>query len=236
MKKSILALFVLLLIFILTCVYQKTYQIYAKTNDNTATTESATLPSQPSEPAAILPNTKKEDTVLKVETTKVIAIKSTPKEPEITALKKVIETATATKTIKAVPVETSTKKPEEVKKKEITLTKPTIEKESKTVTKKEPAKKTVPIASITVKEDHDLKEIDSLMQALKDRDIALKNREELELHIQQLIKKALDDRFKAIAYMNKEELRLLELQKELLNVRDIAYKKIGQTNTPTSGE
>jgi len=51
-----------------------------------------------------------------------------------------------------------------------------------------------------------------------------------------LIKKALDDRFKAIAYMNKEELRLLELQKELLNVRDIAYKKIGQTNTPTSGE
>lgn len=82
----------------------------------------------------------------------------------------------------------------------------------------------------------DLEEIDSLMEALKDRDTALKNRDELELHIQQLIKQALDDRFNAIAYMNKEELRLLKMQKELLAHRDIAYEKIGQINTPKLGE
>lgn len=81
----------------------------------------------------------------------------------------------------------------------------------------------------------DLEEIDSLMEALKDRDTALKNRDELELHIQQLIKQALDDRFNAIAYMNKEELRLLKMQKELLAHRDIAYEKIGQINTPKLG-
>ena len=246
MKKSILALFVLLFILILTCVYQKTYQIYAENNDNTTTTVSTTSPSKPT---AILPSPKKEDTVLKVETHKVIAVKPIPEEPKITVEKKVPTTAPVTKVVKAVSAPTvhSVKKPEEVKKKELALskpiaqTKPAPEKESKPVSKKEPVKtmvqdstKTTP--STTVKENHDLEEIDSLMQALKDRNIALENRAKFELQIQQLITKALDDRFKAIAHMNREEIHLLYLQKELLKARDIAYEKIGQTNTPTSGE
>ena len=249
MKKSILALFVLLFLFILMCVYQKTYQIYAKNNNNTITAVHTTSSIQPSESTVILPSIKKENTALKVETHKVVTIKSTPKEPHIAVEKKIPTTIPVVKAVKTVPVPkiTSHKKSEEVKKKEITLSKPTpetktaLEKVNKPIGKKEPLKTMVPDTTVeqqkpSLKEDHDLKEIDSLMQALKDRDGALKDREELELRIQQLIKEALDNRFNAIAYMNKEELRLLDLQKELLNVRDIAYKKIGQTNTPTSGE
>ena len=251
MKKSILALFVLLFLLILVCIYQKTYQIYAENNDNTITAVRTTSPMQPLESTAILPSTKKENTALKVETHKVVTVKSTPKEPQIAVEKKVPTTVTEVKAVKTISVPTIApiKKSKEVKKKEITLsipetktqTKPTLQKENKSIGRKEPIKAMVPdttetVPSKTTKEDYDLKEINSLMQALKDRDGALKNREELELRIQQLIKEALDNRFNAIAYMNKEELRLLDLQKELLNTRDIAYKKIGQTKTPTSGE
>jgi len=82
----------------------------------------------------------------------------------------------------------------------------------------------------------DIEEIDALMQALKEREVAFKNRDEFELHLQELINRALENRSAAIAHMNKEGLHLIELQKELLKARDIAYDKIGQTNNLTSGE
>ena len=83
---------------------------------------------------------------------------------------------------------------------------------------------------------NDIEEIESLMQALKEREDAFKNRDEFELHLRQLIKQALKNRSVAIAHMNKEELHLIELQKELIKARDRVYDKIGQTNIPTSGE
>jgi len=90
--------------------------------------------------------------------------------------------------------------------------------------------------TIPVSKNNDIEEIDSLIQALKEREDAFKNRDAFELHIQELIQQALENRSAAIAHMNQEELRLIELQKELLKTRDIAYDKIGQTTIQKSGE
>ncbi len=174
MKKSILVLSVLLLLLILTCVYQKAYVPFVNHNDdhpNTLTTM----------PPAPIHTVKKETTELKV------------KEKEI---------------------------PRSITQTEVL---------------DEPISKDKP-SSVPVSKDNDIAKIDTLVQALKEREVALKNRDEFELHIQQLINQALEDRSAAIAHMNQEELRLIELQKELLKTRDIAYDKIGQTNIPRSGE
>ena len=163
-----------------------------------------------------------------------------------TLAKKVVAPVTATKPVlntviptpptqkKEVSIPKDTTTPAKKVVAPVTLTKPVEAVTASTAIVKTSKNLEPKVAETTKKQD--LEEIDSLMEALKDRDSALKNRDELELRIQQLIKKALDNRFKAIAYMNKEELRLLELQKELLDNRDIAYKKIGQINTPKSGE
>jgi vacuolar-type H+-ATPase subunit I/STV1 len=82
----------------------------------------------------------------------------------------------------------------------------------------------------------DLEEIDSLLQALKNRDIALQYRDELILRIQELIKQVLDNRTTTIDQMNNEEEHLLQLHEELLKTRDIAYDKIGQSTISTSGK
>ena len=172
MKKSILVLFVLLLLFMLTCVYQKAYVPYV----NHSNTNPNTLSTMPP-----LPTLKKAMTESEVQEKEIHLSKSQPK----------------------------------------VLANPISKEKTATVT-----------ASI----DNDIEEIDSLIQALKEREDALKNRDAFELHIQQLIKQALDNRSAVIAHMNKEELRLLELQKELLKTRDVDYAKIGQPNIPTSGE
>ena len=171
MKKSILALSVLLLLLILTCLYEKTYVLYTKYHDNTTSTLATVTP---------ITTTKKETSMVKV------------------------------------------------KEKEIIISKSEADILHKLISKQK--------ASTTPVKQNDIEEIDTLMQALKEREDAFKNRDEFELHLQQLIKQALENRSAAIAHMNKEELHLLELQKELLKKRDIAYEKIGQTNTPTSGE
>ena len=163
MKKSILALLVLLFLLILTCVYQKTYVLYEKYHDNTPT----------------------------ITTSHLLTVK---KEKEII---------------------TSNREAEVL---------------HKLMTQQKPSTMTAPA------KQNDIEEIDTLMQALKERDGALRNRDEFELHLQELIKRALKNRSAAIAHMYQEELHLLELQKELIKTRDRAYDKIGQPNTPTSGE
>lgn len=112
--------------------------------------------------------------------------------------------------------------------KSIPDSKTNIEDTDTTAHKKEP--------QIIFAKKQDLEEIDSLLEALKRRDIALKHRDDLILRIQQLIKQALDNRSTVIQDMNKDEQHLLQVQKELLKTRDIAYDKIGQPNIPTSGK
>lgn len=182
MKKSILALLVLLFLLIITCVYQKTDVLHAKYNDSPPNTMTAIA-------ATPLPAIKKETTEVKLE-----------------------EKTTIEKEIKIAKSET-----------EILQT-PVIKQETFVATPPAPAKQ------------KDIEEIDTLMQALKDREVAFKNRDKFELHLQQLIKQALENRSTAITHMNKEELHLIEVQKELINARDLTYNKINQTNNPTSGE
>jgi len=160
MKKSILALLVLLFLLILTCVYQKTDVLYAKHNDNSPNTL-ATIVATP------LPSIKKE-TAIEKETTMV-------------------------------------KSEEKKRKKETLITKTEAEVLPKLMVKE----KTLP-APVSMKQD-DIEEIDSLMQALKERESAFKNRDEFELHLRQLIKQALKNRSAAIAHMNKVTCGLLRL-------------------------
>ena len=192
MKKTILALLVLLFLLILTCVYQKTGVLYAKYNDHPQNT-SPTIILKPLHMVKKLVEVKRED-ITKVAETAQEEIKITKCETEV--------------------VQT-----------------PVIKQKTSAVTLAAPSKQ------------KDIEEIDTLMQALKNREIAFKNRDAFELYIQRLIKQALDNRTIAISHMNNEELHLIELQKELfemqkelIRVRDRAYDKIGQTNIQTSGE
>ena len=185
MKKYILALLVLLLLLILTCLYEKTSLLHAKYSDNNATfvkpSHNTLAPSKKSIQKT-MPETATEK--IRKEAIKTIIMKT----------KQETKVPTAQKVEKLVPT------------------------------------KSLPLLK------KDIKEIDTLMRALKERKTAFKNREAYELYIQQLITRALANRSATIAHMNKEELYLLELQNELLKNRDIAYHKIGQTNTPKSGE
>ena len=192
MKKSILALLVLLFLLILTCVYQKTDVIYAKYNDHPQNT-SPTIILKPLHMVKKLVEVKREEKVTKV--------------AEIAQ--------------------------EEVKK-EIKITKPKTEVVKTPVIKQEIPTVTSPVTAPAKKKD--IEEIDALMQALKNREIAFKNRDKFELYIQRLIKQALDNRTIAISHMNNEELHLIEIQKELIKASDHTYNKIGQTNNTTSGE
>ncbi len=188
MKKTILALLVLLFLLILTCVYQKTDVLYAKYNDHPQNTS----------PTIIL--------------------------KPLHMVKKLVE----------VKIEEKVTKVAEIAQEEVKITKTETEVVQTPVIKQETPAATPPVP--TPAKQKDIEEIDALMQALKNREIAFKNRDEFELYIQRLIKQALDNRTIAISHMNNEELHLIELQKELIKARDTAYDKIGQTNNPTSGE
>lgn len=150
------------------------------------------------------------------------------KEPIPLMKKEPMETKVDEKVAEELAVEKSAEK------KEIKITKSETEVVKTPVIRQKIA--TAPPPASTSAKQKDIEEIDTLMRALKDREVAFKNRDAFELHLQQLIKKALENRSAAITHMNKEELHLIELQKELLKARDIAYEKIGQTIIPTSGE
>ena len=196
MKKPILVLLVLLFLLILSCVYQKTEVLYAKTNDTTRNT----LPT--------------------------ITLKPLPAVEKVVNVAKIAEETVTETVAEIVVVAEEAIVGKETKNEAEVVQKPLIKQETPTVTP----------ATAVLAEKKDIEEIDALMQALKNREIAFKNRDAFELHLQQLIKQALDNRIIAISHMNNEELHLREMQKELIKDRDHAYNMIGQTNNPTSGE
>ena len=74
------------------------------------------------------------------------------------------------------------------------------------------------------------------MWALKNRDIALKNRDEVEARIQELITKALNDRKVVLEERNKNEVALEKLQTEQINARDASYESVINPKTTNQGE
>ena len=108
---------------------------------------------------------------------------------------------------------------EEVIKKEMKITKSETEVVLKPVIKQETTLVTPP----TQAQQKDSEEIDALMQALKEREVAFKNRDEFELYIQALIKQALKNRSIAISHQQKDIEEIDALMQALKN-REIAFK------------
>jgi len=78
--------------------------------------------------------------------------------------------------------------------------------------------------------------VDHLVEALRNQELAFKNRDKFMLEIEALIQRALDDRCAAIAYIKSEELALEKTQKVLLDERDLNTKKIPEPYTINPGE
>lgn len=69
----------------------------------------------------------------------------------------------------------------------------------------------------------EIEEIDALMQALKDREVAFKNRDEFELYIQELINQAMENRAIAINQQQKD-IEEIDALMQALKDREIAFK------------
>ena len=78
--------------------------------------------------------------------------------------------------------------------------------------------------------------VDYIMWALKNRDIALKNRDEVEARIQELVTKAFEDRQIVLDERSKNEVALENLQTELIDARDASYESVINPKTTNQGE
>lgn len=249
MKKSVLALLVLLGVLIVTCVYQKTYSIYStypkkltlverkKTTVPHNTVKAGTVKEIEEKPSALPvssapipvkhkeakpePQIKPEDKIKSVQETK--PVKNTEKA-STQAVKKENKVKTTTQITNNAD---QTNASAAVKEKE-SIFQPLVTKESKTGTALQ--KKTV------VKHNSEEEIVDYLMWALKNREIALKNRDEVRARIQELITKALNDRKIVIEERTKNEITLQKLQTELIDARDASYESVTNPKTTIQGE
>ena len=125
---------------------------------------------------------------------------------------------------------------QEVKDPSVKVTQHTNEEKSKPVAL-ENASAVIENISLTVTYNTSEEEIvDHLVEALKQQDLAFKNRDKFLLEIEALIKRALDDRYLAIEHRKKEELALKKIQKVILEERDLNVKKIPEPYTINPGE
>ena len=287
MKKTILALFLLLFILIVTCAYEKSHTIYAKT------AKEHTAPLHNTEPVSIAiiekpvtPPVKEQiiadKTLLKKDEVKMVV--QSEKEKAIVA--KSIEKQTEVKTV--VQSEKETPKPPisentseeaaaeqtllaklksavlkrlqsfatKIKEEETEQNKPvletqnhqevkdllpkvvhnTSEEESKPVALGNASAAIENIALTVTYNTSEEEIVDHLVEALRNQELAFKNRDKFMLEIEALIQRALDDRCAAIAYIKSEELALEKTQKVLLDERDLNTKKIPEPYTINPGE
>ena len=206
MKKSILALLFLLLLLILTCIYQKTYTLYAL-----ATAENNSTVSHIKSIETI--STKKEDIVAEQEekTIKVIPVK---KRATSTEKQKSSEEPTFLEKVKTTVTSVITSKKEDV------TTEPTI------ITG-EPKPHIQPTLN-TKKEEKEV--VDYLLSVVNEQDASLAQRDEAENKLQALIKRVLEDRRLAIENMEQVSLEIDKQQQERLKERET------MSQTPTKKE
>ena len=211
MKKSIFALLFLLLLLIGTCVYQKTYALYA------LTTEEET--SLPLEKKAEVISPKKEHLVAEkqntVKTEKVVVStieEVSPKEP--TLLEKIKTTVASV---------VSSEKEETPQAKVVSIKK--VEDKTTVIA--------TPIKQPTLNTKEEEKEVvDYLLTVLKERDVALANRDEAETRLQALIKQALENRRIAIENMDKASTEIETSHQKRLEERESK----SQNNTEEKGK
>jgi len=104
---------------------------------------------------------------------------------------------------------------------EIKITKSETEVVQKPVIKQETTPLTPPTPVQAQKKE--IEEIDALMQALKDREVAFKNRDAFELYIQELINQALENRAIAISHQQKD-IEEIDALMQALKDREVAFK------------
>ena len=225
MNKSILALLFLLVTLILTCVYEKTYSIYSadapkelilvERNDNTQSKNTAEK--------AVVENKEETTSTLPVVSvptpTKPVEVKPVPKtKPEIE--NKPVEKEAQLVASPVIKKSTPAPKAPAVMTEEANTPKPVVTEKTKPVTQTAGEKEIV----------------DYIMWALKNRDIALKNRDEVEARIQELLTKALNDRKVVLEERSQNEVELQKLQTELIDARDASYESVINPKTTNQGE
>jgi hypothetical protein len=255
MKKTIFALFVLLLLLIVTCVYQKTSIIYSNSAGKHIT------PPDVIETDTVIASKVSAKTPIAPVKEKIIVAKTVEKKIEVKAAVKSEQPAPAQAEKKtAKPVLTQSVAQEEGGKEQTLLSKlkaavmkrlHSSEQEAKERFLEErkavaqentpvvPEKTPVIIETMALTVTYNTSEaeiVDHLVEALKNQDQAFRNRDIFMLEIEALIKRALEDRFIAIENRKKEEQVLDKSQKVLLEERDIVSKNIPQAYTITPGE
>lgn len=261
MKKSVFVLLVLLAVLIVTCVYQKTYTIYSTSPKKLTLVERETTTQSQSIAKPVAAEKKEEKTstlpIVSVPTpTKPVEVKPEPETKSVSEHKpavkadKIVEekSTTTTKSIKELIPFYQKMVEKEAKEKAALSTKNSISEPKVPATQTEEASASKPVAieepkvesidkTKPVAQKSGEKEIvDYLMWALKNRDIALKNRDEVEARIQELITKALKDRQIVLDERSKNEVALKKLQTELIDARDASYESVINPKTTNQGE
>lgn len=245
MKKSVLVLIVLLAVLIVTCVYQKTYAIYSTSPKELTLIERKTTTQSDSTVRTAVVEKKEQKTstipVVSVPTPiKPVEVKPVPKtkpvlehKPVIKIEKVVAKEKVVVKEIreKAAPSKTNsapTPKVPAVLTKEASVPKSEATQKGKKESENKPKSVTQNAAEKEI--------VDYIMWALNNRDIALKNRDEVEARIQELITKALNDRKVVLDERSKNEVELEKMQAELIDARDASYESVINPETTNQGE
>ncbi len=249
MKKSIFVLLVLLAILIVTCVYQKTYEIYSTSPKEITLIERK--PTTQSTATTATVEKKEEKTTIPAVTpapvpTKPIAIKPAPVVKAESAVKKeakvkVVETEKAVaKEVKKEAVQ-STENSAPADKVPVVMTEKATTPKSVAIQKStsDTANKPAPTTEKSGEEEI----VDYVMWAMKNRDIAMKNRDQVVARIQELITKAINDRKVALDERkvvlderSKNEVELEKLQTEQIDARDASYESVTNPKTTNQGE
>lgn len=263
MRKSILVLLFLLTVLIIVCVYQKTYTIYSSSSNELTLIERKPVTQEKKSDNTVAAE-KEKTSVLPVFLAPTLAKPvETKKTDEIKPVSEIIPAAKAdedieikTEEVEQAPVtepEAKTDTTEKIKATPVTDNSVPAEKVSATQSKEpsvpepeeiekqktEDTEKSKPVMQNAAEKEI----VDYVMWALNNRDIALKNRDEVEARIQELIRKALDDRELALkerqAVLNERsenETALVKLQTELIDARDASYESVINPKTTNEGK
>jgi len=204
MKKTIAALLVLLTVVIVTCVYQKTYEIYDTSPKKVTLIKINSTDKNEGIPSANIsvPTPVKPVTI-------------TVTQPVFTVEKPVA----VGQSKKSVPVKTA-----KVEKEEQEPTTPSLIDiifNNNTADTQSPAHKEI---------------VDYIIWALKNREIALKNRDEVEKRIHELAQQAMNERELVLEERNQQQDTLQKRQKQLIEDRDASYKRVIDQQTTNNGE
>jgi len=225
MKKFVLPLIALLSVLIVTCVYQKTYTIYStSSNELTLVERKATPQSKNTAETVVVEKTEEKTSTLPVASvptpTKPVEVKPVLENKPVVKTEKTVEKEAKVDASPATEKSTPAPKVPAVMTKETNTPKPVVTEKTNPVTQTAGEKEIV----------------DYIMWALNNRDIALKNRDEVEARIQELVTKALNDRKVVLEERSKNEVALEKLQTELIDARDASYESVINPKTTNQGE